>query len=93
MAGPPSYDGFLIGIFFFFIALGISAGAFSMLSHSLPFGLLVGLGGLIAGYLLGIFAGLWLQYLGWLSEMVNGLAWLAVFGMFFVDLVLLAGRL
>jgi len=91
---PPSYDCFLIGVFFFFVVLGISAGVFvGTLEHSLSLGLLVGSGGLIAGYLLGILAGLWFQYLGWLASMVNILAGLAVFGMFSVDLVLLAGSL
>ena len=91
---PPSFDCFLIGVFFFFVVTGISAGVFfGTLEHSLPLGLLVGSGGLIAGYLLGILAGLWFQYLGWLASVVNGLAGLAVAGMFFVDLVLLSGAL
>lgn len=87
---PPSYDRFLTAVFFFFVMLGISAGVFAgSLQHSLALGLLVGSGGLIAGYLLGILAGLWLQRFGWLASMVNGLAGLAVLGMFVVDLVLL----
>jgi hypothetical protein len=91
---PPSYDCFLPGIFFFFVVLGITSGIFAgTLEHSLPLGLLVGSGGLIAGYLLGILAGLWFQYLGWLSAMVNALASLAVLGMLLVDLVLLSGTL
>lgn len=90
----PSYDGFLSGVFLFFVALGISAGVFvGTLEHSVPMGLLIGLGGLIAGYLLGIMAGLWFQYLGWLASMVNILAGLAVLGMLCVDLVLLGGSL
>ena len=76
------------------MVLAVSAGTFvGTVGHSLLSGLLVGLGGLFAGYPLGILAGLWLQYLGWLSEMVNGLAWLAVIGMLLVDLVFLSGRL
>ena len=91
---PASYDCFLIGVFFFFVVLGITTGVFvGTLEHSLSLGLLVGSGGLIAGYLLGILAGLWLQYLGWLASIVNLIAGLAVFGMFFVDLVLLSGAL
>lgn len=87
---PPSYDRFLTAVFFFFVMLGISAGVFAgSLQHSLALGLLVGSGGLIAGYLLGILAGLCLQLLGWLASMVNGLAGLAVLGMFVVDLVFL----
>lgn len=90
----PSYEGFLTGVFFFFVFLGISGGVFvGTLDHSLPLGLLCGSAGLLAGYLIGIFAGIWLQYLGWLSAMVNGLAGLAVFGLIIVDLVLLAGSM
>jgi hypothetical protein len=91
---PPSYDDFLAGVFFFFVFLGISCGVFvGMLQHSLIQGLLAGFAGLIAGYPTGILAGLWLQYLGWLSVAVNGLAGLAVLGMLAVDLVLLTGAL
>lgn len=87
---PPSFDRFLTAVFFFFVMLGISAGIFAgSLQHSLARGLVAGSGGLIAGYLLGILAGLWLQRLGWLASLVNGLAGLAVLGMFVVDLVLL----
>lgn len=89
---PPSYDHFLIGVFFFFVTLGLTAGVFiGSLNHSLSLGLLVGFAGLIIGYLLGILAGLWLQYLGWLASTVNGLAVPAVLGMILVDLVLLSG--
>lgn len=88
----PSYDRFLTGVFFFFLALGMTAGVLAgKLNHSLSLGLFSGSGALVAGYLLGIPAGLWLQRLGWFSGVVNGLAWLATFGMLFVDMVLLAG--
>ncbi|OPY79832.1 MAG: hypothetical protein A4E64_00292 [Syntrophorhabdus sp. PtaU1.Bin058] len=92
--GSPSYDGFLAGVFFFFVFLGISCGVFiGTLRHSLLLGLSAGLAGFIGGYLLGIMAGYWLQYLGWISVTVNGLAGLAALGMFVVDLVLLSGVL
>ena len=91
---PPSYDSFLIGVFFFFVFAGITAGVLvGTLEHSLALGLLAGSGGFIAGYLLGILAGLWFQRLGWLAIMVNGLASLAVLGMFMVDILLLSGSL
>ena len=90
----PGYDRFLKGIFFFLVALGLSAGILAgSLHHSLVLGLLGGSGGLIAGYLLGILGGLRLQRLGWISKIVNGIAALAAFGMLFVDLVMLAGHL
>jgi len=92
--GPPSYDDFLAGVFFFFVFLGITSGIFvGTLEHSFFLGLLVGSAGFIGGYLLGILAALWLQYLGWLSVIVNIIAGLAIAGMFIVDLVLLSGVL
>jgi hypothetical protein len=91
-SGPPSYDGFLAGIFFFFISLGITSGVFiGALERSFALGLLAGAGGFVAGYGIGIFAGLWLQYLGWMADLLNGISYLAILGMFVVDLVLLAG--
>jgi hypothetical protein len=90
----PAYDAFLKGIFFLFLVLGLSAGVFTgTLEHSLLKGLTVGAAGVIAGYLLGIMAGLWLQYLGWLADILNMLAFLAVFGMLFVDIVILGGSI
>jgi hypothetical protein len=90
--GPPSYDGFLAGIFFLFVSLGITSGVFiGALEHSFALGLLAGAGGLVAGYGIGILAGLWLQYLGWMAGLLNGMSYLAILGMFVVDLVLLAG--
>jgi hypothetical protein len=92
--GSPNYDNFLVGVFFFFLTLGLTAGVFvGSLNHSLMIGLLIGAAGLIAGYLIGILAGLWLQYLGWLALTVNALAIVAILGMFFVDLVILSGSI
>jgi hypothetical protein len=94
MRKPPSYDAFLKGIFFLFLFLGLSAGIFvGNLEHSLMKGLLLGSTGLVAGYLLGILFGLWLQYLGWLAGFLNILAYLAVVGMLCVDMVLLGANL
>lgn len=90
--GSPSYDGFFIGVFFFSVVLGLTAGIFTgTLEHSFCFGLLRSAAGLVAGYVLGIFAGLWLQYLGSLAVMLDMLAGLAIIGMIVVDLVLLFG--
>ena len=49
--------------------------------------------GLVAGYVLGILAGLGLQYLGWIAEWLDSLALPACVGMIVVDLVLLSGVL
>jgi hypothetical protein len=91
---PPDYDAFLPGIFFFFVTLGLTAGIFTgFLEHSASLGMALGGAGLVAGYLLGILGGLYLQYLGWMAVLVNGLAWMAVIGMLGLDLVLLGGGL
>jgi len=90
----PDYEQFLRGVFFFFVFLGLSAGIFAgSLNHSLLQGIVIGAAGIIAGYFIGIAAGLWFQYLGWLAALVNGMAMFAVIGMFCVDLVILAGSL
>jgi hypothetical protein len=86
----PSYDDFLIGIFLFFPSLGLSAGIFTgSLEHAFWKGLLIGSAGLVGGYIIGILSGLWFQYLGWLAGLLNYAAYLATFGMLFVDLVIL----
>jgi hypothetical protein len=92
---PPSYDGFLIGFFFFFVVFGLSAGIFiGALEHYPLFQcLLTGGAGLLAGYVMGILAGFGLQYIGWMAAILDPLAGLMVFGMLIVDLVLLAGAL
>jgi hypothetical protein len=90
MKTQPSYGGFLKGLFFFFLVLGISAGIFTgSLEHSFIKGALISLFGLITGYLLGILSGLWLQYLGWIADILNMLAFLAVIGMLLVDIVII----
>ncbi|MGA2224409.1 MAG: hypothetical protein ABSH41_08215 [Syntrophobacteraceae bacterium] len=89
---PPSYDDFLVGFFFFFLVFGLSAGVFiGALEHYPLFQcLLIGAAGLLAGYAMGILAGLGLQYIGWLAAVLDPLAGLMVFGMLVVDLVLLS---
>lgn len=90
LGNRPTYNDFLIGIFFFFLFAGVTAGIFiGTLEHSLVLGLLSGTGGLLFGYVMGIFAGLWFQYLGWIAPLVNMLSGLAILGMILVDLVLL----
>lgn len=92
MGEPVSYGGFLRCVFLFFVVLGVSAGVFTgALGHSLAIGLPAGALGFAAGYLLGILAGFWLQYLGWMAALLNFLAGLAVLGLFCVDIVLLFG--
>ena len=91
--GRPTYDGFLVGVFFFFVVLGLTAAIFvGRVGHHPP-GLLIleVFAGVAAGYVVGIFAGLWMQYLGFISKFLDGLALLSIIGMIVVDLVLLSG--
>lgn len=70
-----TYDDFLVGIFFFFVSLGVFIGIpVGMDNHSLWLGLIVSVTGLCAGYVVGIFAGLFLQHLGWIAGILNMLA-------------------
>ncbi len=74
----PTYDDFLTGIFFFFISLGILIGiVVGMENHSPWLGISTSLAGLFGGYVLGIFAGMGLQYLGWIAALLSMLAGLA----------------
>jgi len=71
----PSYDDFLIGVFLFFVALGILIGiAVGMEARSFWVGLLASLAGLVAGYVVGILGGMWLQCLGWIAVVINMVA-------------------
>jgi hypothetical protein len=75
LGNPPSFDYFLTGTFFFFVAIGAFIGIPSgMSTHHVWLGIAVSIGGLAAGYMAGIAAGLWLQYLGWIAGIINSLA-------------------
>lgn len=88
----PSFDLLRIPVFFFFIILGITIGIYiGKLEHSCWLGILFGLTGLLAGYIVGILAGLWIQYLGWMAKIFDLLAGLAIIGVVILDLVLLFG--
>lgn len=88
----PTCDGFLVGVFFFLVVLGFTAGVFAgALAHSFPIGLLGCAAGLAMGYALGILAGFWLQCLGWLVLWLDIAAGLGVIGLIVLNLVLLSG--
>jgi hypothetical protein len=71
----PSYDNFQIGIFSFFVMLGLASGIYAGISHhALLIGTVMGAMGFIAGYGAGIFFGLWMQRLGWIVVVVNMVA-------------------
>lgn len=89
----PTYHHFLTGIFFLFVSVGIFIGIpFGMDKHSPWLGALTSLAGLFAGYVLGIFAGLRLQHLGWIAVLINMLAGFAAIvtgGAFLIMLLVL----
>jgi hypothetical protein len=71
----PSYDTFLTGVFFFFVSLGVFIGIpMGMTYHSFWLGIATTIVGLVAGYAIGIFAGLRVQHLGWFAVIVNFIA-------------------
>ncbi len=88
----PSYDSFLVGFFFLFITLGLTAGFYvGTRQSSLVQGLLAGAAGSFAGYLLGILAGLQFQRLGWLAALLNVLVGIGIIGLIIFDVLLLFG--
>jgi len=87
----PTYDGFRIFTFLFCVFLGITCGM--VLGHALDSvyflkGLLA-ITGMAGGYVAGIFAGLWIQRLGWIEELLNVLAGLCVVSFIVLDLIML----
>jgi hypothetical protein len=86
----PTYDDFLAGIFFFFVSLGIFIGIpVGIDNHSPWLGVLTSLVGLLGGYVLGIFAGMQLQHLGWIAVILSMLAGFAAIMMGGTALVML----
>lgn len=72
----PSYDNFLFGIFFFFVALGTLGGIIvGTAMHSPWIEATTGVAGFFTGYLIGLLAGQLFQYLGLLSGVVDALAY------------------
>jgi len=68
----PSYENFQIGIFPFFVVLGLSSGSYAGIDrHSLLVGTVAGAIGCSAGHGRGIGFGLWIQRLGWIALVVN----------------------
>jgi hypothetical protein len=75
LGNPPSFHYFLTGTFVFFVAIGTFIGIpTGMSTHNVWLGIAVSFGGLAAGYVVGIGAGLWFQYLGWIAGIINMLA-------------------
>jgi len=90
----PGYDDFLVGVFFFFVALGVLIGIpVGMEAHSAGVGILAAAAGLAGGYLAGIFAGLALQRLGWIAAVIDMLAGLGAIILAGAAMFLLLGLL
>jgi hypothetical protein len=71
----PTYDDFLVGIYFLAVSLGIIVGIpVGMDRHSPLAGIATSIAGFLAGHLLGIGASLQLQRLGWIAVIINMLA-------------------
>ncbi len=87
----PSFDSFSTGIFLFFIVLGITAGIFEgTLLRSRSSAGWGGTAGFVAGYGVGIFAGLGIQRLGWIGGLFSHLAVAGTVGLIVLDCVLLS---
>lgn len=91
MVTRPSFGSFRFGIFLFFVVLGITAGIFGgTLLHSRSLACWGGFAGFVAGYGVGIFAGLGIQYLGWIGRLFGHLAVAGIVGLIVLDCVLLS---
>lgn len=88
----PSYDTFLFGVFAVCVAFGITTGIFiTAIGWHTPvlWRIAGGIAGLIAGYCAGIWGGLYMQKLGFVAFMLEGVAIPAIVGMVVVDMVLM----
>ncbi len=86
-----SYAQFRPAVFLFFVVLGATGALFvgevAYRSRAVAGGAVII--GLLIGYGAGIFAGLWIQRLGWIGIFLDVLAGCAIIGMVVVDLMLL----
>jgi hypothetical protein len=87
----PTYGNFRLGVFLFLLVLGFTAGMGMGHGWHAAYGLrlLCGIAGAGAGYFLGILGGLGVQYLGWLSGLIDLAAYLAAAGTIIVAILLL----
>jgi hypothetical protein len=87
----PSFDYFHTIIFLFFVFLGLTIGLEMGIVYRLTSDLkfIAGLTGFILGYVTGIFAGLWVQKLGWIASLLDIIALTVIAGMIVLDIVIL----
>ncbi|MBM4272404.1 MAG: hypothetical protein FJ139_09680 [Deltaproteobacteria bacterium] len=78
-------------IFLFFVFIGITTGLAIATGYHFGYGLKVaaGVAGLFSGYVTGIYAGLWVQYLGWMAALLDIIALAAIAGMIILDIIML----
>ena len=90
IGGRYSFDYFVVGVFFFFVLLGASAGiSIGFIQNSLGHMILYGLMGILAGYIAGIFAGIWINYLGWIGAYLTYFLYFLMFFLFLLDIILI----
>ena len=87
----PSFEYFRTIIFLFFVFIGITTGLAIATGYHFGYGLKVaaGVAGLFLGYVTVIYAGLWVQYLGWMAALLDIIAVAAIAGMIILDIIML----
>ncbi|MBI4388069.1 MAG: hypothetical protein HY582_03395 [Candidatus Omnitrophica bacterium] len=90
--GGYSFDYFVAPMFFFFILMGVTAGlSVGFIRNSEWLAIIGSLTGLITGYMVGVFAGIWINYLGWIGAYVVYLVFAAMTAMGILDVILIYG--
>jgi len=85
-----SFDDFVPAVFFFFIILGLTAGlSLGYIQGSWRLALIYSLVGLLLGCIIGVFAGIGINYLGWIGIYLVYLGYLLMLGMAILDLILI----
>jgi hypothetical protein len=87
----PSFEYFSVSIFLFLTVLGITTGLALGIIYHFSYGvkIITGLAGCITGYIIGTIGGIYVQYLGWMTSLLDFLALAAIAGMILVDIVML----
>jgi len=84
----PTFEAFRVAAFAFCVVLGLTLGLVAGSGHhSHGLEACAALAGLMAGYIVGIAAGLWAQYLGWIGIWVELAGGVAALGMLVGDIV------
>lgn len=85
----PTLGNFCLGFFLFFIMSGILSGLIIGHSQSSWYKLGGAALGMTIGYFVGILAGMWGQYLGWMGIIIEYICWITLLGMT-IPVILLA---